>query len=927
MILQLKVSGQYYDIGQEPWKTRWEQIRTENFKLIYPQEFRSAAKEAAILFEQWHYPVTQSLKAIPQPTPLIFHTGNIYSNAYTVWAPKRIELLTVPPQDIYNQQWIEQLAIHEYRHVVQITKVNQGFTHFLSAVFGQQAVPAIIGLFIPSWFMEGDAVAAETGLSFTGRGRVADFAMPLRAQINDKGIYSYVKATLGSYKDFVPDSYILGYHIVATARNRYGTDVWNSAIDRTAKRPYTLNPFSRGIKLITGLNKVKLYEQSMIHLDSLWNDNQKAIPHFQIRLEGEKSFSSYLHPYPVENGIVALKTSQRNIPRFVLINNSGEEKTIHIPGAIMEDEVYFNGRVITWIERRPDIRWQNQSYSNIIVFNPLTGKATKIRTHLRVFAPAMNPENNLLVVSEVTIKGENYLTLMDTTGNIVNRIASPLNMYISSPAWSNDGKQIAYIATGLKGKEIVVADLTTGRNRILTPFTGTMISDMLFQGQNLIFNMDVNNRSEIVSFDTLSKEIRLLTISGYGTKHPYFDTKRGYLLYSFYTADGYRLAQSKNQQLSYKLTSFENNNHWPLADALGEQEISLAETHLPDDSMKIEKYPRTAGLFNFHSWAPVYIDVNDQTFRPGASVMSQNLLSTMFFTAGYDYNTEEKAGQIKADLSWRGWFPEINTTFSLGNRSSIAGHGDTAFRFTWQETSWDIAVGLPLSTISGIYNIGSYIEAKHRLLNIEHNSSTPHEYAQGTIGALNYRATFYALRKRAFRDLAPKWGVSAEGNYKHSVWGDINSGDMFSIQARLYLPGLVTNHSLQLYGGYQQRNPSAEGYRFAGDLSLPSGYRGNIPKDFIRLRPSYSLPLVYPDYSLGTLLFIKRFRANLFYDAAWMSEHGDWTNIASAGYDLILDLHVLTLPAPVSLGIRSAYLIDRNKMDFSLIFSADLATY
>ena len=927
IILQLRVSAQYYDLGQEPWKLKWEQITTENFRIIYPQNYRSQAKEAAIIFEQWRLPLTRSLKAIPETTPVILHTGNNFSNAYTIWAPKRIELLTVPPQDIYNQPWMEQLALHEYRHMVQITKINQGFTHFLSILLGQQAVPGIIGLFIPSWFMEGDAVAAETALSFTGRGRVADFSMPLKAQLEAKGNYSYAKATLGSYKDFVPDAYILGYHIVATARSRYGTDVWNSAIDRTANKPYTLNPFSKGIKLVSGLNKVKLYEQSMNTLDSLWQDNQKATEFFRIRTEADNDYSSYIHPYSTDQGTIALKSSLSEIRHFVLIDDTGKEKIIHTPGAIMEDEVSFNGKVITWIEQKPHIRWQNQAYSNVLVFNPANGKIKKIRTRLRVFAPAMNPQNNLIALSEVTPTGENLLTLMDSSGKIVKRIPSPSNMFISSPAWSPDGKEVVFIGTGASGKQILIANAETGIINQLTPFFTSMVSDVQFPGKSIIFNMDVNGRSEICSLDTLSKEIRLLTKSEYGTRYPYVVPESGLILYSYYTPSGYRIAQGSNQQFAYNLIGAENNNKWPLADELGEQEVSLAETNTPNDSIQVEEYSRTSGLFNFHSWAPVYIDIDDQTIRPGVSVMSQNLLSTMFLTAGYDFNLEEETGQIKGDLSWRGWFPEINTSFSYGSRSSIHGVGDTAYRFTWQETSWDIALGLPLNTVSGIYNIGSYLEVKHRLLDIEHTSSTPGDFTKGNIGALNYRATFYALRKKAFRDLAPKWGISAESNFKHSVWGDLNSGNLFSIQTRFYLPGILQNHSLQLYTGYQQRNPSEEGYRFAGDLNYPSGYSGTVPKNFIRFRPSYSLTLVYPDFTLGTLLYIKRFRTNLFYDIAWLNEHGDWGNLSSVGYDLILDLHAFTLPAPVSLGIRSAYLADHNKMDFSLIFSVDLATY
>ena len=38
----------------------------------------------------------------------------------------------------------EQLAIHEYRHSVQINKMNRGFTRALYYIFGEQATGGIL---------------------------------------------------------------------------------------------------------------------------------------------------------------------------------------------------------------------------------------------------------------------------------------------------------------------------------------------------------------------------------------------------------------------------------------------------------------------------------------------------------------------------------------------------------------------------------------------------------------------------------------------------------------------------------------------------------------------------------------------------------------------------------------------------------------
>jgi hypothetical protein len=110
-------------------------------------------------------------------------------NGYVTWAPLRMELVATPPQDSYAEDWISQLSLHEYRHAVQISQLDQGFTGALSVLSGEIG-PGGISSLVPSWFYEGDAVANETWNSQSGRGRVPGFEMPLRTLLlSDKGVF------------------------------------------------------------------------------------------------------------------------------------------------------------------------------------------------------------------------------------------------------------------------------------------------------------------------------------------------------------------------------------------------------------------------------------------------------------------------------------------------------------------------------------------------------------------------------------------------------------------------------------------------------------------------------------------------------------------------------------------------------------------
>jgi hypothetical protein len=95
-----------------------------------------------------------------------------------------MEVVTTPPQDAYAQDWTAQLALHEYRHAVQIGSLNKGFTRAMTFLTGEIAT-GVVSSMIPSWFYEGDAVVTETRLSGAGRGRVAGFEMPLRTRLGE----------------------------------------------------------------------------------------------------------------------------------------------------------------------------------------------------------------------------------------------------------------------------------------------------------------------------------------------------------------------------------------------------------------------------------------------------------------------------------------------------------------------------------------------------------------------------------------------------------------------------------------------------------------------------------------------------------------------------------------------------------------------
>ena len=168
LFISASLKAQFYEYGQDAGKLKWYQFHTPNFHVIYPDGIDSLARAFAGRLEYFYPHLGKPLDHQHRPMPVIVHNESSFSNGVFVWAPKRLEIFTNPDPNGYQNDWLTELALHEGRHAVQIDKLNQGFTRFLSIFGGEQVIGAMAG-FLPYWYLEGDAVDAETRLSNSGR--------------------------------------------------------------------------------------------------------------------------------------------------------------------------------------------------------------------------------------------------------------------------------------------------------------------------------------------------------------------------------------------------------------------------------------------------------------------------------------------------------------------------------------------------------------------------------------------------------------------------------------------------------------------------------------------------------------------------------------------------------------------------------------
>ena len=111
------IPAQFYNTGQAPASVKWEQIKTHNFQIIYPDSFYNEANRAANLLEYMYGHISADYDFKPEKISIILYNQSVLSNGYVAWAPSRAEWVTIPPRDSYSEDWLEQLALHEFHEM------------------------------------------------------------------------------------------------------------------------------------------------------------------------------------------------------------------------------------------------------------------------------------------------------------------------------------------------------------------------------------------------------------------------------------------------------------------------------------------------------------------------------------------------------------------------------------------------------------------------------------------------------------------------------------------------------------------------------------------------------------------------------------------------------------------------------------------
>lgn len=928
ILSSLDSRGQFFTSGQDPASYKWKVIKTNEVELIYPEGMSYFAQRVAADLE-CIAPIEQGeMKVqIRKPFPLVMHKGSNVSNAFVAYAPRRMEFFAVPPQDSYGQEWYMQLAIHEYRHVTQLQKMRQGLGKVLSVIFGEQATVAQFGVFAPRWLVEGDAVLTETALSTTGRGSQASFITPLKAQIVDKGLYSYSKAALGSYKDFVPDPYVLGYHITSYGKINYDEDIWGNVFDYIGRRPYQLSPLSISLHKQTDMRTSGFYNKAMSSFKERWTEETSETPALGGSRELSTPENKHYHSYKFiqaigQNHFIALKESIDDVSRIVQVNN-GKETTIAVAGYGGPNHVSVGGDWLCWDESKTDLRWENRGYQVVRLINLKTKERRTIGKKSRWFSPSLSKDGKLLAAVEVGPDNRYAIVIYDIERNVIKqRLNTDDNQFFQNPSFSDDGKHIACISFGDSGKHIREFDLISNENNSLFFSPQIDINYPIYQGEDIIFVGDFDGKNNLYQFIRRGGKIQQISYEKYGASYP--DLHLNHIYYSAYTADGFKAKAAPIDHMKKTAVPANASYPFPIAAQLREMSGVVPSMDIPDTLYAEKDYKRGHHLFNLHSWAPAYISGSTQEAGIGASIASQNILGTSTAELGYIYDMNEERGKYIASYTYSGWYPKITLTADYGNRNSIAFDPPSSmyYNIEWRETNVSALIQQPLTLSKGASSTFLTPYAEYSFRNLNYISDVRYRFDQLHV----YRGgiMFSHARRSSPKDLQSRWKQSLLVQYQFSP-DENHPSNQFAAVGRLYFPGIIRHHGISLYMGYQHQEYGY--YSFSNYVLYPRGISNQAHQELYSLRSDYVFPIAYPDWSLGKFMYMKRINARVFFDIAQGRIQNQYTDFKTTGFDIETEAHYFRFFAPINLGLRTAYDINNKEFSYQLLFTINLYAY
>ena len=768
LLLPCSAGAQFYVTGDDPGSLKWRSIDTDSYRIIYPDGTDSLARVYASELEKYKIPVSRTTGFMTghgdgKLMPVVMHAYNT-SNGSVAWAPKRMDLFTIP--SAYNPEpipWPTMLALHESRHVTQMqfgmTNTMRPFNYAFGEMFNILASLVYQGMY----FIEGDAVVAETALTRSGRGRTADFLNYYMVAFDQGDYRNFPRWLFGSQRHYSPNHYALGYMTLGGIRYLYDyPDIMHDAYEKSSRNIFYLPPVKKLAKKAGGKKKFgQVFEAVRDTMKGIWTSEIEARAPF---ISGEpvtatpRLYTDYKDNVAMGPDIYSIKNGFLTTPVLIRIDSTGKEhKVTRFASQTSILSPSDNQGILYWSETVPDERWSMKADSRIRYIDPDHSSRKKNLTGRKdmLFNPASSSNGFRISAVQYHPEGGSSLLVKDIyTGGTSDTFAAPDSVQLLETAWIGNDVYVTGLSEGGYG---IYRRSGSEWNTILEP-QPVMIKDFKAYGEELIFACDRTGVHELYHLNPSTGDLRQKTSTRYGASDFTDSTDGRWLYYSSQTLKGMQMFRTSVDSLLNRPADFSDIHKYVIADRLAQQEKAEAEkTGLSKAVSEVDyslsqprKYSKFGHAFNLHSWTPVYVSVDNimnmsfdhiwQAASLGVAGIMQNRLSTGVGEFGYSahkdpYNPLKWRHSGHAKFTYSGLYPVIEASIDVNDRAARQ-YNITAYK---QDDRMSVSLSsaelpspyiegrlsmyIPFNFTSGGWNRGFIPKVSYRISNDMFNTS------------------------------------------------------------------------------------------------------------------------------------------------------------------------------------------------------------
>ena len=685
-------------------------------------------------------------------------------------------------------------------------------------------------------------------------------------------------------------------------------------------------------------------------------------------------YTDYQGTAVLDGVVYSIKSGHETTPLLVSMEADGKEKVIsrfaYETSGLKTSESL---KRLYWSEGSTDARWSLKSRSGIRYMNLDTkGKRTLTRKGTLLYNPDINPSSNFVASVEYRPDGSSFISVVNgVSAELIASVKGPEGVQLVETAWIADD----IFATGINDEGYGVYRYSDGIWSVVLEPQPVKIKDFKAYGNEIMLTCDRTGVNELYHLDPSTGSLRQKTVTRYGASDFSYDDKGEYLYYSSQTVKGMKIFRTAVEDLVDREADFSQKHTWTLAEALTQQEKALAEAQGYDSAVpEVEvnfsqprRYRKFPHMFNVHSWAPLYVNVDNimnmsydyswQAASLGATAIMQNRLSNASGEFGYSahkdpYDPSRWRHSGHARFIYSGWYPVFELSVDFNDRAARqftptaylmekgAGISLESRTLDTPYVEGRISMYIPWSFSSGGWYRGFIPRLSYRISNDMFNTAMTvmktqeafghtesgefgkgefYSFSYGTEGhntfrhSLNGSLRAYTVLSTPNSAVYPKWGIGVEAGAS----GNLESASYLSPMGYGYIygyvPGIIPTHGIRLTALHQVKLSDAPFGQAVVNI-MPRGLSGNSAimswlairnTQMTKVTADYAFPIFIGDLAIGGNFFsIKRLVVNPHFDYTMAGGYG----LFSAGAELILDMNsILTLEWPCSFGISYSY--------------------